>query len=68
MALNWKRFGRDIRKKRIDIGLPVREAAARVGINHATFSRAERGLPVNAEYFLVLSSNFLDTDPRVYQK
>jgi transcriptional regulator with XRE-family HTH domain len=68
MRLNWKRFGKDVKEYRRIAGLSVRGLAKAVKITPATISRADRGLPVSAETFLILASYTLDTDPRVYIK
>ena len=68
MAIKWKKFGADILAKREAAGSSVRDLAKQYKISHATISRADRGLPVSAESFLVLSSYFLDNDPRMYLK
>jgi transcriptional regulator with XRE-family HTH domain len=68
MKLNWKQFGKDIRSIRAAGDLSVRDVAKTYRISPATISRADRGLPVKAEYFLILVSYFLDKDPRVYLK
>lgn len=69
MYLDWEAFGRDIRRRREAQCETVREAAEHVGMASATFSRAERGLPVDAENFLLLCRNYLDDcDPRLYYR
>ena len=68
MTIKWKKFGSDILTKREAAGLSIRDLAKQYEISSATISRADRGLPVSAETFLVLASYFLDNDPRMYLK
>ena len=68
MRLKWRKFGRDIRDWREHEGHSVRDVAKIFKITPATISRADRGLPVSAQTFLILSSYYLDIDPRVYLK
>lgn len=68
MRIKWKKFGADVLAKRVEGNLSVRGLAKQYKISHATISRADRGLPVSAESFLILSSYFLDNDPRMYLK
>lgn len=66
MKLDWKSFGADVRRKRAAQEESVRTAAARLAIPSATFSRADRGLPVRAEHFLCLVYDYLKHNPKVY--
>jgi len=66
MRVDWKHFGKDLLAHRQKQAESVRETAKRAKVTHATFSRAERGLVVSAETFLILSSYVLDKDPRTY--
>ena len=68
MPINWKKFGKDINRKRADQGMSIRDLAKQLKMTPATLSRADRGLHVSAENFLDLASYFLDTDPRLYHK
>lgn len=68
MFIKWKKFGADIREKRKGAELSVRDLAKAYKISPATISRADRGLVVSAETFLILTSYFLDNDPRMYLK
>lgn len=64
--MNWERFGQDLLAWRTASQLSVRDAAKKVLITHATFSRAERGMIVSAENFCKILSYALDKHPRVY--
>lgn len=66
MKIAWGKFGQDVLASRQAKGLSVRDMAKRAKVTHATFSRAERGLTVSAETFIILSSYMLDKDPRTY--
>lgn len=68
MKIKWRNFGQDIKYRREIEYLSVRDAAKRLKLASATFSRADRGLPVSAETFLTLTYYFLDTDPKAYLK
>jgi hypothetical protein len=68
MTIKWKEFGADVYEHRQACSLSVRDLGKKYDISHATVSRADRGLPVSAETFLILTSYFLDIDPRVYLK
>lgn len=68
MSINWRKFGKAINAKREAEGLSIRDLAKRMKMTPATLSRADRGLHVSAENFLILSSYFLDDDPRSYHK
>lgn len=66
MRLDWKEFGADVRRKRTAQEETVRQAAARLDIPSATFSRADRGLPINAVHFVCICFDFLKQSPKVY--
>lgn len=64
--VKWAKFGADVHRMRSDAELTVRDMAKDYDISPATISRADRGLPVNTETFLVLAYYFLDSNPRAY--
>lgn len=52
--LRWKKFGRDLKATRAMYSWGLREAARKSKINHSTFTRAEKGHPIEAAHFLYL--------------
>lgn len=52
--LRWRKFGRELKNFRTLDGLGMREAARKCKINHSTFTRPEKGMPVEAPHFLYL--------------
>lgn len=66
MKFRWKTFGADLRSTRELIFMQgLREAAKAARVSHSTWSRAERGLPIEAPTFLFLCQ-WMNRNPARY--
>lgn len=67
MNVNWKKFGRDLKRFRSSANLTLRQAAEQTGMHYATLCRTEQGKYVVTHYYLVLC-RWMRADPFDYME
>ncbi len=66
--MNTITFGELVRKKRKDLGLPIREVAARLELDQSVWSKIERGLMQAPAKVVTILADTLQLDYRELQK
>ena len=60
--IDWNAFGRDLENARVAKGETARSLARELGMNRATFARAEQAEPVCVPVFLLICK-WMASDP-----
>lgn len=65
--INWTAFAYQIELQRKHDGMPsLRQIADHIGVSLSALHRTSVGLSVGARALLVISRDYLDTDPRLF--